>query len=288
MRLRDMLKNGIDKLQGCNIENGEQDARLLAMHVLELDYTGLFMKLDYEVDADRAERYHRLIEKRATHYPCQYITGTTEFMGYPFYVEPGVLIPRPETELLVEQALKLTEDMAACQVLDMCCGTGCIGIGYGLSRRKNGHANDKLTMVDISEAAINLSKKNSFFHNLECDIIKSDLFAFRRSPEKAYDLYDLIMTNPPYIRSKDIESLMEEVRDFEPRLALDGSEDGLYFYRNIILEAGNYLRDGGHLLCEIGYNQYDEVQGILVDAGFGDIELTADYAGLARVVSCRK
>lgn len=288
MLLRDMLKNGIGKLKSCKIENGEQDARLIAMYVLGIDYTGLFMKLDSEVDTDMEAVYRRLIEKRATHYPCQYIIGTTEFMGYTFHVEPDVLIPRPETELLVEQALKLTDDVAFCNVLDMCCGTGCIGISYGLSRRKNGHTDDKLTMVDISDAAIGLSKKNSFCHNLECDIIKSDLFEFRKSSEKMYDLYDLIMTNPPYIRSEDIDDLMEEVRDFEPRLALDGSEDGLYFYRKIILEAGNYLRDGGHLLCEIGYNQYDEVQSILVDNGFRDIELTADYAGLARVVSCHR
>ncbi|MDE6025929.1 MAG: peptide chain release factor N(5)-glutamine methyltransferase [Lachnospiraceae bacterium] len=288
MRLKDMLKNGINRLSSCNIENGEQDAKLIAMHVLKMDYTKLFMRLDSEVDDGLIDMYDALIEKRATHYPCQYIIGTTEFMGYEFHVEPNVLIPRPETELLVERALELTDETDSCNVLDMCCGTGCIGISYILSRRKAGHLRDRLTMVDISDYALGLSKKNSFCQNVECDIIKSNLFEFRKASEEDYGFYDVIMTNPPYIRSKDIDELMEEVRDFEPRLALDGSEDGLYFYREIIGEARNYLRDGGYLLCEIGYDQYDEVQGILIDKGYRDIELTKDYAGLARIVSCHK
>lgn len=284
MLLRDMLKNGTDRLKSCGIENAEGDARLLAMHVLGLDYTMLFMVLDKNVDDEAVSTYNGLIEKRGTHYPCQYIIGTQDFMGYTFEISENVLIPRPETELLVEMALKTTKDKRTCNALDMCCGTGCIGISYILERRKRGNLDDKLTLVDISPYAVRLSERNRFLHDISCDIIKSDLFEYKKLRNSG-DLYDVIMTNPPYIRSSDIDALMEEVSCFEPRLALDGTEDGLYFYRKIIKEARNYLNENGCFICEIGYDQYDAVYSILVDNGYKDIELIKDYAGLDRVVS---
>ena len=291
MLLRDMLKNGTDRLKSCGIENAEGDARLLAMHVLGMDYTRLFMELDKNLDGETVSTYNGLIKKRGTHYPCQYIIGTQEFMGYTFEVSENVLIPRPETELLVEMALKATGDKMTCNALDMCCGTGCIGISYILERKKRGNFDDRLTLVDISPYAVQLSEKNSFLHDISCDIIESDMFEYRRPAafdnmtlKNSEDLYDIIMTNPPYIRSSDINALMEEVSRFEPRLALDGTEDGLYFYRRIIKEARNYLSENGCFICEIGYDQYDAVYGILVDNGYGDIELIKDYAGLDRVV----
>lgn len=291
MLLRDMLKNGTGRLKSCGIENAEGDARLLAMHVLGMDYTRFFMELDKNLDDETVSTYNGLIEKRGTHYPCQYIIGTQDFMGYTFEVSENVLIPRPETELLVEMALKATDDKITCNALDMCCGTGCIGISYILERRKMGNFDDRLTLVDLSPYAVRLSEKNSFLHDISCDIIESDMFEYK-SPaafdnmtlKNSGDLYDIIMTNPPYIRSSDINALMEEVSRFEPRLALDGMEDGLYFYRRIIKEARNYLSENGCFICEIGYDQYDAVYGILVDNGYGDIELTRDYAGLDRVV----
>lgn len=284
MLLRDMLKNGTDRLKSCGIENAEGDARLLAMHVLGLDYTMLFMVLDKNVDDEAVSTYNGLIEKRGTHYPCQYIIGTQDFMGYTFEISENVLIPRPETELLVEMALKTTRDKRTCNALDMCCGTGCIGISYILERRKRGNLDDKLTLVDISPYAVRLSERNRFLHDISCDIIKSDLFEYKKLRSSG-DLYDIIMTNPPYIRSSDIDALMKEVSRFEPRLALDGTEDGLYFYRKIIKEARNYLNENGCFICEIGYDQYDAVYSILVDNGYKDIELIKDYAGLDRVVS---
>jgi len=295
MLLRDMLKNGTEKLKSCGIENAEGDARLLAMHVLGMDYTRLFMELDKNPDDEAVDTYNVLIEKRGTHYPCQYIIGTQDFMGYTFEVSENVLIPRPETELLVEKALKATGDKEACNALDMCCGTGCIGISYILERRKRGSLDDRLTLVDVSPHAIRLSEKNCFLHDISCDIIESNMFEYRNPAvsegsefpvrlKNGGDLYDIIMTNPPYIRSSDIDALMEEVSRFEPRLALDGMEDGLYFYRRIIKEARNYLNENGCFVCEIGYDQYDAVYGILVDNGYGDIELIKDYAGLDRVV----
>lgn len=293
MLLRDMLKNGTDRLKSCGIENAEGDARLLAMHVLDMDYTRLLMELDKNPDDEAVDTYNVLIEKRGTHYPCQYIIGTQDFMGYTFEVSENVLIPRPETELLVEAALKATSHKGACNALDMCCGTGCIGISYILERRKKKSLGDRLTLVDISSHAVRLSERNCFLHGISCDIIESNMFEYRSCktlgfPEKLKnggDLYDIIMTNPPYIRSSDIDALMEEVSWFEPRLALDGTEDGLYFYRKIIKEARNYLSENGCFVCEIGYDQYDAVYGILVDNGYEDIELIKDYSGLDRIVS---
>ncbi|MCM1288248.1 MAG: peptide chain release factor N(5)-glutamine methyltransferase [Clostridium sp.] len=291
MLLRDMLKNGTDRLKACGIENAEGDARLLAMHVLGMDYTRLFMELDKNLEDEAVSAYNGLIEKRGTHYPCQYMIGTQDFMGYTFAVSEHVLIPRPETELLVEQALRAAGDKGTCNVLDMCCGTGCIGISYILERRKRGNTDDRLTLVDISPYAVRLSENNSFLHDISCDIIKSDMFEYKgpdvldaMKVKNSGDLYDIIMTNPPYIKSSDIDALMEEVSRFEPRLALDGMEDGLYFYRRIIKEARNYLSENGCFICEIGYNQYDAVYSLLVDNGYSDIELTRDYAGLDRVV----
>lgn len=300
MLLRDMLKNGTDRLKSCGIENAEGDARHLAMHVLGMDYTRLFLELDKNLDDEAVGTYNVLIEKRGTHYPCQYIMGTQDFMGYTFEVSENVLIPRPETELLVEMALKASRDKRTCNALDMCCGMGCIGISYILERRKRGCSDDRLTLVDISSHAVRLSERNCFLHGISCDIIESDLFEYknpavhvlegsaRTAPielRNSGDLYDVIMTNPPYIRSSEIDVLMEEVSRFEPRLALDGMEDGLYFYRRIIKEARKYLSENGCFICEIGYDQYDAVYSILVDNGYKDIELIKDYAGLDRIVS---
>lgn len=289
MLLRELIKKGTDRLKACGIDKGENDARLLAMYVFNLDYTELFMELQKSVGDKELVRYNELIEKRATHYPLQYITGTQDFMGYTFLVGENVLIPRPETELLVEKALKLTENRNPCNVLDMCCGTGCIGISYILERRKKGYMEDKLTLVDISSYAVELSEKNSFLHGVCCDIIKSDMFEYRNSTfsdgKHGKDLYDIIVTNPPYIKSEAIESLMEEVKLYEPHLALDGYSDGLYFYREIIKEAGKHLNENGCFICEIGYDQYNEVYRILVDNGYNNIELIRDLSGLDRIVS---
>lgn len=289
MRIREMLKNGIERLTACDIDNAENDARLLAMYVLDMDYSRLVLEMNTEVADDRYDEYIKLINKRETHYPCQYITGTAGFMGYEFEVAENVLIPRPETELLVEKAVAITKQITdsgmsrnCVRALDMCTGTGCIGISYSLFTKDLYNHNINVTLSDISEYAIALATRNNDKHNAACSIVKSDLF------ENIDGTYNIIMSNPPYIRSDEIEELMEEVKCFEPRLALDGTEDGLYFYRRIIKEAREYLDEGGYLLFEIGYDQYEAVQGLLVDNGYRDIELIKDYAGLDRIVLGRK
>lgn len=283
MNVRSMISKGCEVLSEAGIECSRNDAMLLAQYVLSCDYTGLIMSYADEVSCEQYDRYISIIEKRSTHYPCQYIIGTQTFMGYEFEVCEGVLVPRPETELLVEKALMLTgEYKTDVRVLDMCCGSGCIGLGYKLMRKKQGYLKDELVLADISDTALSVSDRNSKRNNIECDIIKTDIF------KEIKGRFNIILSNPPYIRTKDIDDLMEDVRLYEPRLALDGMADGLYFYRRIIEEAEAYLYEQGKIVFEIGYDQAEDIRALLVDNGYVDIEVLKDYAGLDRIISARR
>lgn len=282
MQLKELIKYGQDILEETGIENAANDARLLAMHVLGLSYTDIFLKVNDEIGMEDEECYKDIIDIRSTHYPCQYLIGSQEFMGYSFKCGEEVLIPRPETELLVETALSLTGDYDQIKALDMCCGTGCIGISYQLKRKEAGHNEDFVVLADISRDAIELSEENVFNLGAKCDIVRTDLF------ENIEDSFDIIMSNPPYIPSADIEDIMEDVREYEPRLALDGMADGLYFYREIIKRIDKFLRRDGIIIFEIGYNQYQDIRQMLLDKGFTDVSVKQDYAGLDRIIIARR
>ncbi len=282
MQLKELLKYGEETLKNAGIEEFTSDAKVLAMFIFDLDYTGIFMKLNDEVSIEDEESYRNVISIRSTKYPCQYIVGTQDFMGYTFKCAEGVLIPRPETEILVETALEMTSGYKQLRALDMCCGTGCIGISYNLKRREAGYNNDFVQLADISREAIALCEENVFNLGAKCDIVRTDLF------ENIEYCYDIIMSNPPYIPTEDIKEIMEDVREYEPILALDGREDGLYFYNEIIRRTDRYLREDGILVFEIGYNQYPDVRELLINKGFTDVNVKKDYAGLARVVIARR
>lgn len=275
MKIYELIRYGMNRLKDCNITEAETDAELLWLHVSQMDKTKLLLEKGQEAEKALEQEYLSLIEKRSQRIPLQYITGIAGFMGMDFHTAKDVLIPRMDTETLVMKALEL---IANCKtdfprVLDLCCGSGCIGI----SVKK---LSDKchVTLADISEAALALTKENAMVLGASCDVIKSDLF------EKINDRYDFIISNPPYIESDVIESLMPEVRNYEPRLALDGSSDGLVFYRRIIWDAAKYLKDDGYVLFEIGNNQAEDVQHLLVDAGYDDIHVIKDLCGNDRVV----
>lgn len=291
--LREYIQSGRSVLRGAGISDYESDARLLAQFAFHLDYTGILMHAEDKMPREAGERYREYIALRSKHYPCQYIIGSQMFMGYEFKTGEGVLIPRQETELLVERALKESEAYTSCRLLDICCGTGCIGISFALKRRELGYVQDFVTMLDISDAAVRLAGENNARLGADCTIIRSDLFESLKSTHECgtdceFDVkYHLIVSNPPYIKSDEIDRLMDEVRLFEPRLALDGRGDGLYFYDRIIKEARDYLYDEGVLLFEIGYNQFEDVRRLFVDAGYTEPQLLKDYAGLDRVVSAR-
>lgn len=286
MTWRELIKNGINDLSNAGIEDAEVDARLLMMHVLECEYAGLLLHMMDQANPEQEKQFQACISERVKRVPCQYITGVQNFMGYDFCTTPGVLIPRPETEILVEHALIQARQYATAKkkdslrVLDLCCGSGCIGISFACKRRETGYSNDKIELADISDAAIALSIQNNEKLQANCKIIKTDLFT------NLTGKYDMILSNPPYIRTEDISGLMQEVRDFEPHLALDGKEDGLYFYNKIIKEAREYFHENGVLLFEIGYDQQADVRRLLVDNGYEDIRGYKDYAGLDRVISC--
>ena len=277
------MNEELERLRQADIPEADSDIRLLAMDVAGCTYSTLILRMAEEVTEKQAQRLHAYVTERMTHKPCQYILGTQEFMGYEFATAEEVLIPRPETELLVEEACRIAEnwkdtpDGRKRRVLDLCCGSGCIGISFSKLR----HGRDLVELADISDAAIALTKKNRERLQADCAVIQTDLFM------QIEGKYDMIVSNPPYIRTDEIPKLMAEVRDFEPHLALDGKADGLYFYDKIIREAREYLYEDGYILFEIGQDQLDAVRGLLVENGYTDIKGIKDYAGLDRIVTAR-
>ncbi len=276
MTLREVITEGSKILRSNEITDCEIDARLLLEYVFDVSRNELILYGDRNVDDVLCKRYFELIQKRTEHVPLQYLTGTQEFMGLEFLVNENVLIPRQDTECLVEEAMLVTED--GMQVLDMCTGSGCIIIS--LAKYKN---EIDACGVDISEDALLLARKNAEGNQVDVEFVKSNLFENIETSRK----FDIVVSNPPYIETSQIEMLMPEVRDYEPRLALDGDEDGLIFYRKITERVVDYLRPGGWLLYEIGCNQGDSVSKILEDKGFLEVSVVKDLAGLPRVVKGR-
>ena len=264
-----LMKEELERLRQADIPEADSDIRLLAMDVAGCTYSTLILRMAEEVTEKQAQRLHAYVTERMTHKPCQYILGTQEFMGYEFATAEEVLIRRPETELLVEEACRIAEnwkdtpDGRKRRVLDLCCGSGCIGISFSKLR----HGRDLVELADISDAAIALTKKNRERLQADCAVIQTDLFM------QIEGKYDMIVSNPPYIRTDEIPKLM--------------AEDGLYFYDKIIREAREYLYEDGYILFEIGQDQLDAVRGLLVENGYTDIKGIKDYAGLDRIVTAR-
>ena len=276
--IRSLNEEGYNRLNAAGILDASIDARLLLEHVFDIDRQYILMHGADEADEAMAEKYLKLIDRRSEHIPLQHITGSQEFMGFDFWVNEHVLIPRQDTECLVEEAMIETED--GMDVLDMCTGSGCIIIS--LSKYKNGL---NATAVDISEDALEVARANADKLDVAVDFYQGDLY---KAIEGTGRTYDIIVSNPPYIASDVIETLMEEVRYHEPRLALDGDKDGLSFYKRIVEGSTTYLKPGGCLLFEIGYDQGGAVSAIMEDNGFIDVCVIKDLAGLDRVVKGRK
>lgn len=263
---------GKQKLEKAGIGEADLDARLLLEFVCQTNRHDLLAHAEREVADAQAQRYRELITVRAGHVPLQHLTGVQEFMGLPFLVDGSVLIPRQDTEILVEEAMKQLHD--GFRILDMCTGSGCILLSL------LHYSNDCLGVgADISPAALAMAQKNAKALGEErAEFVQSDLFA------QIEGTFEIIVSNPPYIPSAVIGSLMEEVRLHEPLSALDGGSDGLSFYRRITAESRKYLCRGGYLFLEIGYDQKDAVAGMMEEAGFADVTAVPDYAGLDRVV----
>ena len=263
---------GMQKLKEVEIGEAQLDARLLLEEVCGTDHNTLLCHGDREVSEAEEEQYRRALEQRAVHVPLQHLLGYQDFMGLRFQVNEHVLIPRQDTEILVEEAMRYLHD--GMRILDLCTGSGCILLSL------LHYSNDcEGTGVDISKEALQVAALNAELLGIKADFLKSDLY------EKVTGKFDLLVSNPPYIERKVIPTLMEEVREYDPYIALDGGEDGLDFYRRIIGGAQNYLKRGGQILMEIG--QAQAVSELLREAGFKEIDVCRDFAGLDRVVSGR-
>lgn len=273
MTLKEAYEYGQVQLKNAQIEDADLDAWYLLEYVTGVSRTMYFMDMNCEVSEEEEREYFRCVETRATHVPLQHITGVQEFMGLPFYVNEHVLVPRQDTEVLAETVLDVLRP--GMRVLDMCTGSGCILISL---LKLCGFSDVSGVGVDISDAALKVAFQNAENLGVDATFLRSDLFSAVEGQ------YDVIVSNPPYIRTSVIEELKEEVKFHDPILALDGKEDGLYFYRRIVEESPQYLTKGGKLLFEIGYDQGGDISMLMRKAGFSDVTVKKDLAGLDRVV----
>ena len=295
MTYKELLLRGEELLKQSNINEYSLDAYLLFEDVFSISRATYFVKCNDIIENEsRISEYLEKIKRRSERIPLQHITNSQEFMGLNFYVDENVLCPRQDTECLVEETLKAIEVLKksneskktkTIDALDMCTGSGCIAI----SLKKISADISHMTAVDLSTKALQIAKKNAIDNNVDIEFINSDLFeSLNEGKDIGGKIYDIIVSNPPYIKTEEIYNLMSEVKDHEPMMALDGYEDGLYFYREITKASVAYIKENGWLLYEIGYDQGEAVKAIMLDNGFDDIEIIKDLAGLDRVVKGRK
>lgn len=271
MKLEEALNTGKEILQTAGIADYALDAWYLMEYVCKIDKSQYYLRSMEEMEPEKFQEYEVLLRKRAEHIPLQYITGSQEFMGMEFKVNSHVLIPRQDTETLVEEALKVLEP--GMKVLDLCTGSGCIIIS--LLKYKEGLIG---MASDISKQALLVAKENAKKNQVEAEFVSSDLF------KSISGTFDMIISNPPYIPTEVITGLMPEVKNFEPMEALDGKEDGLHFYREIASEAGKFLNSNGYLYFEIGHDQGGRVAAIMENNGYRNVRVIKDLAGNDRVV----
>ena len=310
MTLREAWNLGKKRLTAAEVPDADLDAWYLLEYVTGVSRSQYFLDPEREVPQEQEAAYRQMIDKRSTHIPLQHLTHQAFFMGHEFYVDKNVLVPRQDTETLVESALECMKAVKNPYILDMCTGSGCILISI-LKERADAHG----TGVDLSDEALKVAVRNA--RTLEvaehAEFVQSNLFSemqnivygteymkrtavkdtvkmteCENSNRNYSRAYDMIISNPPYIPTAEIEDLMDEVKLHDPRMALDGMEDGLYFYRAITKQAQDHLVPGGWLLYEIGCSQGEDVAALLRKYKFEDIEIRQDLAGLDRVVLGRK
>ncbi|ADL52758.1 peptide chain release factor N(5)-glutamine methyltransferase [Clostridium cellulovorans] len=278
MNIKELLNIGTKTLIDNNVEYGREDALDLLSNILKKDRLYLIINGLDEVDKESEDIFFNFIEERGRKRPLQYILGNATFMELSFKVKEGVLIPRADTEILVEEVLNYIDKNNYKDICDVCTGTGAIGIAIGYHRPTT-----TIDICDISEIAEEIAKENIFKLKVEKNVefYRSDLLSFAEGLHKKYDV---IVSNPPYIRTSVIEALMEDVKNYEPHLALDGGEDGLIFYRKITKDSCKFLNKGGLLAFEIGYDQGEEVSELLKEYGFIDVIVKKDLGNNDRVV----
>lgn len=277
--IEQLLVEGKRLLKDAHIETWALDAEVLLSHILSFSRVQLFTNSKDKLLEEQEIKFKEFIYKRLQGTPIQYLTNEQEFMSLPFYVNESVLIPRQDTEILVETALNLINKEKETQILDLCTGSGCIGISMAYYAPYS-----NIIGIDISDSALKVAEYNAKINgvNDRISFVKSNLF--NEVPNSLKGKLDMIISNPPYIPTKDIKMLMKEVREHEPSIALDGGQDGLDFYKLIIKDGKEYLKSGAILIFEIGYNQGKIVSQVLKSSGFKEVEIKKDLAGLDRVV----
>ena len=284
MKLNDLRNIGIEKLKKENVEDAKFKIDILLQYILNMNKTDIIINSDIEIENNIEKKFYNIIGELINGKPIQYITNSQEFMNLKFYVDENVLIPQPDTEIIVEKSIEILEQLLGLKkevkILDLCTGSGAIAVAienYVLNRYNN---SIEIYASDISEKALEIAKINAKENNKNSKIIfiKSDMFNNINQND-----FDIIISNPPYIETDTIPTLSKEVQN-EPHIALDGGEDGLKFYKIISEKSPRYLRKNGYILLEIGYNQKKSVKKLLDNNNFYNIECIKDLAGNDRVL----
>jgi release factor glutamine methyltransferase len=284
MKALDKLRRARETLEKAGVDNPGRDAELIISHCLGIDRVTLY-KDNPEIPEDINSGMDEFARRRSKREPLQYILGYVEFSGLKIKVGPGILIPRPETELLAEEAVKkistINSQRSKLRVLDLCTGSGCLALA--VAKR---FPDAEIYATDSSESAIRCAGENAAINAVRNVIfLRGSLFDPIKNLFRAGSFsFDFIISNPPYIKRGDIGKLQPEIREWEPAEALDGGEDGLDYYRMIISEAGSYLKEYGLLMFEVGMDQAETVKRMARDYGFSVISLIKDYAGIERIL----
>ena len=276
--IEELLNSGTSALKENKIDTARLDAELLLGYIIGKERIYLITHKEERIDKEKADKYFELIEKRRKKMPVKYILKECEFMGIDFYVEEGVLIPRGDTEILVDEVLKKINEDDEKEICDLCCGSGAIGIALASLRK-----NIKVDLIDYYPIPEKVTLINIEKHDLKerAEFIKSDLLD---EPINQNKKYDILVSNPPYIEDSEIEKLMDDVQKYEPHTALKGGDDGLDFYKKIIEKSSMVLKENGILAFEIGYNQGEAVKNLMEDSNYINVRVVKDLAGLDRVV----
>ncbi|MCI0486305.1 MAG: peptide chain release factor N(5)-glutamine methyltransferase [Blastocatellia bacterium] len=281
--IAEAIAEGASLLRASNVAEERRTASLLLAHALDVDRTYILTRADEEVEREKYRAYLRMIERRARGEPLQHITGHQEFYGLDFIVTPDVLIPRPETEFLVERVIALA-DQEAPLIVDLGTGSGCIAMTLAFHI-----PGASLIATDISDRALAVARANAVRHavSTRIDFIEGDLFeplADRGIERKV----DFLVSNPPYVPDEDIRSLQREVRDWEPLVALGGGPEGIDFYRRLLGDGRVYVRRGGYLVCEIGYSQLEQISDLIDPTAWELADVTEDLQGIPRAITIRR